>query len=100
MHALSREEAGSRSLEHGIYRLAGVDPTKEQSWVRYTLAVLWFHLIGIAALYGLQRIQNVLPLNPQGLDAVAPDLALNTASSAWSPIRSPLSASASCPTTC
>jgi potassium-transporting ATPase potassium-binding subunit len=66
-------------LEHGIYRLAGVDPTKEQSWVRYTLAVLWFHLIGIAALYGLQRIQNVLPLNPQGLDAVAPDLALNTA---------------------
>ena len=42
-------------LEHGIYRLAGVDPTKEQSWVRYTLAVLWFHLIGIAALYGLQR---------------------------------------------
>ena len=66
-------------LEHGIYRLAGVDPTKEQSWVRYALAVLWFHLIGIAALYGLQRIQNVLPLNPQGLDAVAPNLALNTA---------------------
>ena len=31
-------------LEHGIYRLAGVDPTKEQSWVRYALAVLWFHL--------------------------------------------------------
>jgi len=74
-------EGGGRFtlLEYGIYRLAGVDPTKEQSWVRYALAVLWFHLIGIAALYGLQRIQNVLPLNPQGLDAVAPDLALNTA---------------------
>ena len=79
MHALSREEAGSYSWSIGIYRLAGVDPTKEQSWVRYALAVLWFHLIGIAALYGLQRIQHVLPLNPQGLDAVAPDLALNTA---------------------
>ena len=74
-------EGGGRFtlLEHGIYRLAGVDPTKEQSWTRYALAVLWFHLIGIAALYGLQRIQNVLPLNPQELDAVAPDLALNTA---------------------
>jgi potassium-transporting ATPase potassium-binding subunit len=78
-------EGGSRvshtlaPLEHGIYRLAGVNPTEEQSWINYALAILWFHFIGIAALYVLQRIQNVLPLNTQGFDAVAPDLALNTA---------------------
>jgi K+-transporting ATPase ATPase A chain len=66
-------------LEHGIYWLAGVDPIEEQSWISYALAILWFHVVGIAALYLLQRMQNVLPLNAQGLDAVAPDLALNTA---------------------
>ena len=67
------------AIEAGIYRLAGVDPTEEQSWVSYALAVLWFHLFGIAALYLLLRVQNMLPLNPQAFDAVAPDLALNTA---------------------
>ncbi|MFI4980743.1 MAG: potassium-transporting ATPase subunit KdpA [Nevskiales bacterium] len=66
-------------LENGLYRLAGVDPAEEQSWVEYVLALLWFHLVGIVALYGLQRLQNYLPLNPQQMDAVSPDLALNTA---------------------
>jgi potassium-transporting ATPase potassium-binding subunit len=66
-------------IEGIIYRFAGVDPAKEQSWVSYAFAVLWFHLVGIAALYLLQRVQNVLPLNPQNFDAVAPYLALNTA---------------------
>jgi potassium-transporting ATPase potassium-binding subunit len=67
------------ALENGIYRLAGIDPAQEQSWVSYTLALLWFHLAGIALLYPLQRVQNVLPLNPQRLPAVGSDLALNTA---------------------
>ena len=66
-------------IESGIYRLAGIDPAEEQSWVRYALALLMFHLAGIVALYGLQRLQNLLPLNPQGVAAVGPDLALNTA---------------------
>ena len=55
------------------------DPAEEQSWVTYALALLWFHLAGIVALYLLQRVQHLLPLNPQQFDAVAPDLALNTA---------------------
>jgi potassium-transporting ATPase potassium-binding subunit len=62
-----------------MYRLAGVDPDQEQSWIGYALALLAFHLAGILALYALQRFQNVLPLNPQSFDPVAPDLALNTA---------------------
>jgi potassium-transporting ATPase potassium-binding subunit len=66
-------------VETGIYRLAGVDPAEEQSWVAYAFALLVFHLAGIAALYLLLRVQNLLPLNPQGFDAVSPDLALNTA---------------------
>ena len=68
-----------RTLEVGIYRLAGIDPAEEQSWIGYALALLWFHLAGIVVLYALQRIQNLLPLNPQGLAAAGPDLTLNTA---------------------
>ena len=67
------------AFENGMYRLAGIDPTKEHSWISYALALLWFHFAGILALYALQRIQSVLPFNPQSLGAVAPDLALNTA---------------------
>ena len=66
-------------MENGLYRLAGVDPAEEQTWVGYALALLAFHIVGIIVLYALQRLQNVLPLNPQQMDAVAPDLALNTA---------------------
>jgi K+-transporting ATPase ATPase A chain len=67
------------AFERGLYRLAGVDPEREQSWVGYAVAVLCFHFVGITALYLLQRVQNVLPFNPRQFDAVAPDLALNTA---------------------
>jgi K+-transporting ATPase ATPase A chain len=66
-------------LERGLYRIAGVDPAEDQGWVDYALALLWFHLVGIAVLYGLLRLQNLLPLNPQQMDALSPDLALNTA---------------------
>jgi K+-transporting ATPase ATPase A chain len=66
-------------FEHGLYRLAGINPQEEQNWVQYALALLWFHLAGIVVLYVLQRAQNLLPLNPQQLGAVDPDLALNTA---------------------
>ncbi|MFI4982246.1 MAG: potassium-transporting ATPase subunit KdpA, partial [Nevskiales bacterium] len=66
-------------LERGLYRLAGVDPAVEQGWLTYAMALLAFHLVGIALLYGLQRLQATLPLNPGEFTAVAPDLALNTA---------------------
>ena len=75
----SRLTAWGRPLERGIYRLAGIAPQAEMGWQRYALAVLAFNIVGIAAVYALQRLQGVLPLNPAGLGAVAPDSALNTA---------------------
>lgn len=66
-------------LERGVYRLAGIDPAAEQGWQDYAFALLMFHAAGLAALYALQRLQAYLPLNPQHLGNVAPDLALNTA---------------------
>jgi potassium-transporting ATPase potassium-binding subunit len=67
------------AVENGLYRVAGIDPDEEQSWVSYALAMLVFNIVGIVALYILQRAQNLLPLNPRQFDAVTPDLALNTA---------------------
>lgn len=65
--------------ERGIYRLAGIDPEREQSWNGYALAMLAFSAAGFAALYAILRLQGVLPGNPAGLPGVAPDLAFNTA---------------------
>jgi K+-transporting ATPase ATPase A chain len=67
-----------RPVERSFYRLAGVDETREQSWLLYAIAMIAFSIAGFLSLYALQRFQNVLPLNPQGFDAVAPDLAFNT----------------------
>ena len=66
-------------VERFIYRLAGVRPEEEMPWSTYAIAMLIFNLIGIIFLFLLQRFQGILPLNPQHLGAVAPDLALNTA---------------------
>ena len=66
-------------VERGFYRAAGVDPAAEQDWRQYGLAMLAFNLAGFLLLYALQRLQGFLPLNPQGLAGVAPDLAFNTA---------------------
>ena len=68
-----------RPLEIGFYRLAGVDEKTEQHWLTYTVAMLVFNLVCFAGLYALLRGQGVLPFNPQGMTAMAPDLALNTA---------------------
>ncbi len=86
---LNRVFAGERTLfspvlepvERVIYRLAGVRPQQEQHWLGYAVAMLLFNLAGLVLLYALLRLQAVLPLNPQGMAAVAPDLALNTAAS-------------------
>jgi K+-transporting ATPase ATPase A chain len=68
-----------RVIENCLYRVAGIDPAEEQNWIGYAVALLWFHLAGGVVLYALQRVQHLLPLNPQGFAAVGPDLALNTA---------------------
>ncbi len=52
-------------LENSLYRVAGIDPDEEQSWVTYAFTLLCFNLVGIVALCTLQRAQNLLPLNPQ-----------------------------------
>ncbi|HEX8343001.1 MAG TPA: potassium-transporting ATPase subunit KdpA [Tepidisphaeraceae bacterium] len=66
-------------VERLIYRLGGVRAGEEMGWKPYALALLAFNAIGVLAVYGLQRLQGGLPLNPQGLAGVAPDLAFNTA---------------------
>ena len=55
-----------------------MDPAREQDWFAYTIAMLVFSVAGFLSLYVLQRLQNFLPLNPRGFDAVPPDLAFNT----------------------
>ncbi|NCT83690.1 MAG: potassium-transporting ATPase subunit KdpA [Comamonadaceae bacterium] len=71
--------AALRRVERGLLRLAGVGADVEQGWLRYALGLLVFNVLGVLAVYGLQRLQPGLPLNPQGFGAVAPDSAFNTA---------------------
>src|SRR5512144_284733 len=70
-----------RPIEVGLYRLCGVDEKTEQHWMTYAVAMLLFSVAGLVTLYAVQRLQALLPFNPQHLDAVAPDLAFNTAMS-------------------
>jgi K+-transporting ATPase ATPase A chain len=67
------------SIESLIYRLGGVKPEQEMRWTEYAAALLVFNLLGLIAVYALQRFQSYLPLNPQHLAAVTPDSAFNTA---------------------
>ena len=66
-------------LEGLIYRAAGVRPPEEMGWKGYAAAMLLFNLVGVFAVYLLQRLQGVLPLNPQGMAAVSADSSFNTA---------------------
>jgi K+-transporting ATPase ATPase A chain len=68
-----------RPLERLTYRLMGVEPGKEHDWKQYTLAMLLFSLVSCLFTYAILRLQHLLPLNPQGLGPVSPDLAFNTA---------------------
>src|SRR4029434_129533 len=67
-----------RPLEKVTYALMGVDPKRGQNWKQYTFAMLAFSLVGCLFTYAILRLQNFLPLNPQGLGPVGPDLAFNT----------------------
>jgi K+-transporting ATPase ATPase A chain len=70
-----------RPIERLIYRLTGIDETHEMRWTEYGIVTLLFSLVTMLATYAIERLQHFLPLNPQHLTAVAPDLALNTAAS-------------------
>jgi K+-transporting ATPase ATPase A chain len=66
-------------FERLIYRWCGVDARQDMTWSRYTIALLVFNLVGAAIIYGLQRLQAWLPMNPQGMTAVSADSSFNTA---------------------
>jgi K+-transporting ATPase ATPase A chain len=70
-----------RPLEVSIYKLCGVDETAEQQWTRYAGGVLAFSVVSILLTYLIQRLQQWLPLNPQGLGNVGAALSFNTANS-------------------
>src|SRR5262249_43933310 len=70
-----------RPVEALLYRVAGVDESRGQHWLTYTVAMLLFHVAGFLILYALMRLQGMLPFNPADQSAVAPDLAFNTAMS-------------------
>ena len=70
-----------KPVERLTYRICGIDPAKEQSWLGYTLALLVFSLVGLLFTYFILRFQDHLPLNPQGLAGLSPALAFNTAAS-------------------
>ena len=60
-----------KPVERLIYRLAGIDPAKEQDWKGYAVSVLIFSLVTLLLTYIILRLQQVLPLNPQGFGAVS-----------------------------
>jgi K+-transporting ATPase ATPase A chain len=86
---MARVFAGERTFmdplclpfERLIYRLCGVQPATEQTWVEYTISMLLFSVVGMIVLYALQRLQYFLPFNPQAFAGVEPGLAFNTAAS-------------------
>ena len=68
-----------RPVERALYWAGGVSESREQHWVTYTVAMLLFHDGGFLIIYGVMRLQAVLPFNPAGQSAVAEDLSFNTA---------------------
>jgi potassium-transporting ATPase potassium-binding subunit len=76
---LPRWLAPVRGIENGLYRVAGVDPAAGMGWKHYALGLLAFNLIGVIVVYAIQRLQGMLPLNPQALPGVSADSSFNTA---------------------
>ena len=70
-----------RPVERVLYRLTAVDETREMRWTEYAVALLLFSIVSMFVLYLLQRLQGVLPLNPQGLANIEPSSSFNTAAS-------------------
>jgi K+-transporting ATPase ATPase A chain len=70
-----------RPFERLLYKLAGVNAKEEMNWREYAFAMLGFSAVSMLVTYGIERLQAHFPYNPQGLPAVGPDLAWNTAAS-------------------
>jgi K+-transporting ATPase ATPase A chain len=66
-------------FESLLYKLCGVKADEEMGWLKYAFAILLFNLLGVLAVYALQRLQLSLPLNPQAMSDVSPDSSFNTA---------------------
>ena len=69
------------AIERLLYKLCGVDPQQQQDWKQYTVAMLVFSALTLLVTYGIERLQHILPLNPQNFGPVPADLAFNTAAS-------------------
>ena len=67
------------ALERGLYRLAGVDAAAGMGWRHYAVALISFNFLGLLVVYGLQRFQGVLPLNPASMAGISADSSFNTA---------------------
>jgi K+-transporting ATPase ATPase A chain len=70
-----------RPIEKLIYKLTRVDENREMHWTQYAVSMLLFNAVTMLSLYAMQRLQGVLPLNPQALSAIEPGLSFNTAAS-------------------
>jgi len=70
-----------KPAERAIYRICGIHPASEQTWIEYAVSMLLFSAVGMVMLYAMERLQYFLPFNPQKFGAVASDLAFNTAAS-------------------
>ena len=68
-----------RPIERICYAIMGIKDTKGQDWKSYAFTLLSFSVLSFAVLYGILRLQHLLPLNPQGFGPMSPDLAFNTA---------------------
>ncbi len=66
-------------VERWTYKLSGIDPKREMPWKQYAISAMIFNIIGLVAVYAIQRFQSHLPLNPMSMPPVAPDLSFNTA---------------------
>ncbi len=69
------------AIERLLYKLCGVDPRQQQDWKQYTVAMLVFSALTLLITYGIERLQHILPLNPQSFGPAPADLAFNTAAS-------------------
>ena len=67
------------AAEKFIYRVCGINPDEQMGWRRYAAALLWFNLLGLAAVFAFQLLQRALPFDPNGAGPVNPALAFNTA---------------------
>jgi K+-transporting ATPase ATPase A chain len=76
---LPRWMAPFEAAERGLYRIAGVERDAGMAWRQYAVALVAFNFLGVLAVYGLQRLQGILPLNPAGMAGVSADSAFNTA---------------------